>query len=289
MNKKDLTRQRLNLMRKYQALFLNLFNFEGLAYGVKDYLMKKLLHQGQICAFDLLVNKEIKHIDNIGLGFGSFVPQGWDWKNHPLDVTIFNEKGSPLIPTKKLKVDEEAVLLYLDFIPQHFISEYVDRIMDIEATIRTNLNNAKMPFIVKTSNKKTINAINEILKGEEVVWTDDTMFEVLKSDSTYIIDKLTLYKSEVEAELLTILGIENVKFEKKAQMVMDEVNSNDTETFAYKGTIKYKVDAFFKQIKEVLGYDVSLKEVIDSEKLENKDLFGLEEEEEEDDGLSEQI
>lgn len=253
--KNKLKRQQTNLLYKYRALFLNDPEIEGLDYGVKEFLMNKLLYSGQIAAFKLNINKEV----GAKLGFGSFVPKLWDWKNKPIKVKILNEKGSPLIPTNDLYNDKEVVLLELDFIPNSFILEYVDRIMDIEATINTNLQVHKLPWIIKSSDPKTIRAIKKLLQNEEVIWVDELQFEVIEAKAPYIIDKLQLYKSETEAELLSVLGIDNVKFEKKAQMTKDEVNSNNDEIDAYRMIFRHKLEEFFKQIKEVLGFDIKLK------------------------------
>lgn len=248
-----------NLRKKYQALFLNEFKYNGLEYGVASYFMKKLLHTGRIAAFNLDVNKELDAM----LAFGSFNEEKYDWKGDPIYVRILNEYGANHIPKKPLLNNEEAVLLKLDFIPQTYISEYVERLIDIEETIRTNLTVNKMPFIIKSTDAKTINAIKSLLNNEEVIWTADNMFDVLNTNVPYIIDKLSLYKTEVEGELLSILGIDNVKFEKKAQMTRDEVNTNDDEIDAYRKIIRQKIEAFFEQINNVLGHSISIEKDMD--------------------------
>lgn len=255
MNKREKDRLRRNLKTKYQALFLNKYDFEGLDYGVKKYFMSKLLHTGNISAFKLKTNKDI----NL-LGFGSFTPNKYNWNGQPITARPMNEYGSTFIPNNFLIVDEEIVLLSLDIIPQTFINEFVERIIDIEGAIKTNLDINKVPWILKSTDQKTINAIKKILGNDSFVVVDELTLEVLPTNPHYIIDKLQLYKSETEAELLTILGIDNVKFEKKAQMVMDEVNSNDDEIRAYEKIMRSKLDAFFNQIKEVLGFEISIKE-----------------------------
>lgn len=261
-----------NLRRKYQALFLNGFKYIGLDYGVTSYFMKKLLHTGRIAAFNLNVNKEVGGL----LAFGSFNEVKYDWKGDPIYIRIMNEYGSSFIPDNLLKNNVEAVILKLDFVPQSYITEYVERIIDIEETIRTNLTINKMPFIIKSTDTKTINAIKSLLDNEEVIWTADNMIETLDINVPYIIDKLSLYKTEVEGELLSILGIDNVKFEKKAQMTKDEVNTNDDEINAYRKVFRQKIEVFFEQITEVLGHTISIEEDID-------EMHEVEEKEEEED------
>jgi len=263
LKEKDLVRLSINNMRqKYQALFRNALKFENMEYGVHSYFMDKLLFNGQIAAFNLELSASVEHKE---LAFATFVEKSWKWNNQPASITVLNERAAPHFPTRALVVDEEAVVLKLDFVPNDYIKEYVQRLWDIQATINTNLKVHKMPFIIKSSDTKTINAIREIIKNHWVVSIDDLTFEIMETAAPYIIDKLQLYYSETEAELLTILGVDNVKFEKKAQMTRDEVNANNEEITAYRKILESKIEAFFNQINEVLGHDLRIKEEVQDE------------------------
>ena len=256
-----------NLLLKYQNLFLNSIKIEGLDYGVQDYLMKKVLHGADVAAFNLKTDLD----DYVMLGFGTYAAQSYDWKSDPLNIKILNERNNALVPTKFLRNNEEAVILKLGFTPNAYIAEYVDKIMDIQATIDTNLVVNKMPFIIKSTNTKTVASIVKLLDNDPFVWVEDEMFNVLPVNIPYVIDKLNLYKSETEAELLTLLGIDNVKFEKKAQMTLDEVNSNDDEIDAYRKMIRKRFEDFINQINEVLGHALSLEQDVEHEQLEEGD------------------
>lgn len=258
-----------NLKTKYRLLFLNEFEFINLDYAVGDYLMNKLLSEGTVAAFNLTSALEEKK----DLAFGSYVPYKRDWKGDPYQIKILNEWKHPRVPSDYLKNNENAVVLELGFIPMAFINEYVQRLMDIQATIDTNLVVNKMPFVIKSTDKKTINAIKELLINEQVIWVNDNQFEVLDMKVPYIIDKLSLHKQEVEAELLSVLGIDGVKFEKKAQMTKDEVNANDDEIDAYRKIIRDRMEAFFDQINNVLGHNIEIEKNKDEiyEMEENED------------------
>lgn len=277
LDDKNLARLSMNNMRlKYQALFMNALEFEGMEYGVKPYFMGKLLFNGQIAAFNLDLSESVEHKE---LAFATFTEKSWKWNNQPASITVLNERAAPHFPTRSLVVDEEAVILKLNFVPNDYIKEYVQRLWDIQATIDTNLKVHKMPFIIKSSDTKTINAIREIIKNHWVVSIDDLTFEIMETAAPYIIDKLQLYYSETEAELLTILGVDNVKFEKKAQMTKDEINANNEEITAYRKILKNKIEAFFNQINEVLGHDLRIKKEVQDE------IINEESESDEDDGF----
>lgn len=259
ISKKNLRRLSFdNLRNKYIALFKNILEFEGLDIDSKSYLMDKVLYNGQISAFNLETPASVDYKE---LAFATFTEASWKWNNAPLEVLVLNARNAPYFPKSLLKVDEEVVILKLDFRPISYINEYVGRIYDIQATINTNLIVHKLPFIIKSTDNKTVSTIERILANENIVSLDDLTLEVLETKAPYLIDKLQLYLSETEAELLTILGIDNVKFEKKAQMTKDEINANNEEITSYRRLYKAKFEAFFEKINEILGHNITIKEI----------------------------
>lgn len=252
---------RKNLYRKYESLFLNRYKINGIEQASKDYFMRKLMLNGELAGFRLAVNKEITSEDMEVIGFGTYSANGYDWRGYPIIVNILNEWNSPLIPTEDLEVNKDAVLLKLNFIPKDFIDEYVERIVDIESTIRTNLKTQKMPFVIKSMSSKTLKAVSDLLEDEEViVLSDDNHLEVFNLNPAYIIDKLQQYKQDVEAELLTLLNIDNVKFEKKAQMNVDEINSNNEEINAYAQLVEERIIQFFEDCNRLFNTNIELEE-----------------------------
>lgn len=259
MSRKSLRRLSFdNLRNKYIALFKNILEFEGLDIDSKSYLMDRILYNGQISAFNLETPASVDYKE---LAFATFTEFSWKWNNSPLEVLVLNARNAPYFPKSLLKVDEEVVILKLDFRPINYINEYVQRIYDIQATINTNLIVHKLPFIIKSTDNKTVSTIERILANENIVSLDDLTLEVLETKAPYLIDKLQLYLSETEAELLTILGIDNVKFEKKAQMTKDEINANNEEITSYRRLYKAKFEAFFDKINEILGHNITIKEI----------------------------
>jgi len=250
--------QTQNLIDKYRALFLNLYDLEGtdVEYGMKDYLFKLILDGTQVAAYKLNTSKQADSL----LGFGNYTAEGLNWMNRPVYARPIPLNNSKLIPTSSLKVDKDIVLLKLDINLQKYIYEYVSTIIDLKSTIRTNVQLHKIPFVLQSTNVKAITAIEQLMDDEALVYADALNITSLQTNAPYLIDKLHEHVNEVEAELLTILGIDNVKFEKAAQMGVDEINSNNEEINAYRQMITAPLKAFFKKIKEVLGFDIKLVE-----------------------------
>lgn len=250
--------QTQNLREKYISLWMDLYSFEGdIDYGVANFMMSQLLTTGKISAFNLELSEQVER----QLGLADFVEKEWDWANRPIyarPVTIHN---SPLIPKRDLEVNKDIVIMKLQFLPIRFIDEYVERIVDVESTIRTNLLVNKMPFAVTGTDVKTINAVNRLLDDEEVVFIEDptNMISVIDTKAPLIVQELQQYRLDLEAELLTILGIDAVKVEKRAQQSIDEVNANNEEVNAYQRMVQQRLEKFFEKIKEVLGFDIQIK------------------------------
>lgn len=247
---------RLRYQEKYYALFINLFEYEGLEYRVDDYFMRSLLTDSRIAAFNRTISKEVDQM----IGFANYTVNGYDLHNLPINATLLPKHNSAQIPKGNLKVNEDVVLLELDFLPKAMIDHYIDIMIDIDSTIRTNLKVHKMPFALNSLDSRTTAAIEKLLDDEELVSLNVRNLETVSTSTPYIIDKLEKYKLNVEHELLTVLGIDNVKIEKPAQMNVDEINANNDEIFAFRKILKDKIEQFFKKVNEVLGHEIKIVE-----------------------------
>lgn len=246
---------RSNLLQKYRALFINRYKINGLEYGIDKYIMTTILDNATISGFKLATNEVVSLP-----GFAPYVVNGYTWSNSPAKFTPIVIHNSALIPRRALENDVEGVILQLEFNPMNIINEYVERIVDVESTIRTNLKTNKMPFIIRTTDTKTLKAIQDLLADEEVITLNDNSLQVLNTNVNYLVDKLQEYKTMVEAELLTILNIDNVKYEKKAQMNVDEINANNDEINAYANILEGKLRKFFDRMNELFGYNIQVEE-----------------------------
>lgn len=153
----------------------------------------------------------------------------------------------------------------------HHIRHYSKRLHEIDRTIRANLKQQRFPYIVGATknNEFTMkNIINQIDNEEPAIYVDKTLMEegklgiqALRTDSPYLLDKLTDYRNEVERELLTILGL-NSTINKKERLIVDETNANNSH-------IEMTLDLGFKQrelacqlINEKYGLNITVEKTI---------------------------
>lgn len=127
--------------------------------------------------------------------------------------------------------NEEKIPTILD------IRYYSELIENIETTIRLNLNQQKFPYVIPTSDatKRSMKMMYKgIEDGEPALFIDeklqdrgDALVKVLKTDSPYLLDRLQSFKQEINAEVMSFLGINNTANNKKERLLVDEVNVNN--------------------------------------------------------------
>ena len=137
-----------------------------------------------------------------------------------------------------------------------YVLQYADKICDIERTINTNVATHKLPFIIKSNDKKLLthkNIVNQIQNNEIAIFIDETLnindFQFFKTDQQYIIDKLDIHKKFVYAEFKELLGFNNIQIEKKERLITDEAQQNDE--VIQNGYCKSMLDSRLKACQEL--------------------------------------
>lgn len=242
------------LARKYRTLFVNRLKFSGMDYEVPRFIMNKLFEGTQLTSLLLNTNEEV-----VNVGFTPYSPEGLNMYGYPVWIRPINQFNSPLIDTSRpLMNNIEASIIRPDFNYAEMVESYVNRIVDVEMTIRTNIKLHKMPFIVKSDEMKS--AIEDVLDDKEVVAIAESAGTVqsAQTGTPFIIDKLQNYKLELENELLNLLGIKSIKHEKQAQMNVDETNMAEQEASVYQDLLFDKVKEWLNQTNEIFGTNFSV-------------------------------
>jgi hypothetical protein len=238
---------------KYKALFLNMFEFENLEYRESTYIMNNIYTGTSLAAFRLNTNDEV-HL----VGFAPYTEMYYYLYGYPIKIRPLNTWNSKLIPNRFLENNKNTVIIVPDLQPAQIVDNYVEQLIDIDMTIRTNLKTHKIPFGVKS--ERELDIIDQILDDEEYVFlSDDLTLNAVNLNTPYIIDKLMALRSDKESELLTFLGINNVKHTKAAQQNNPEIDSNRQEIGVYKDILLTKLENWFEKINELFGTNYSVK------------------------------
>lgn len=245
-------------MNKYYNIFLNTIKWKGLTREEEDYVMNKFWAEGTIAAFDFV------KLDM--LGFAPYGVSGYGYLNVPTDVNLINERNTPGIPVKTLKVNEEVVIGYYqrNHKPVSMIVEYyVERMAQVDLIINTNLWTHAMPFVIgigtdQNDKSEAENIINKVLGGELVIFASLEELNQVKTfvnSAPYIIDKLYAFRNNLESELLTYLGVDNSQIDVD-KLAVDQINANNQLINSNAKGYERELNKFCEKIKEVLGYEI---------------------------------
>lgn len=175
--------------------------------------------------------------------------------NRPTDIIIAN----PVLGSLRRKIDEDAILLKLqyDFIGvMPIVERYSTLLAAADSSIAVNLRNSKVSMIAKASDKaqaKTLEKMYETIdKGKPMVIVsadavnpEDMWYMPVKN--SFVANDVQELKRSIISEFLTEIGVNNnAQNSKKERLVVDEINSNDTET-------QLNITHWLENIKE--GFD----------------------------------
>lgn len=273
---------------KYFGLFLNAYKFTNLTKNQERYLLKKLWQNGTIAAFvlegtqsdpslkDLLSNKTKSTME-----LGNDSPNGllvlvpyavnqYNIEDEPSVINFVNVRGAGFIPTGLKKVNKDCVIgwAHTSHSPvRSLVMYYIDRIVDVEKTINMNLFVHKLPRLVVCSpedRSRVEDLMEAIERGETKIFLDVADWEAIKnvlesgSNTNFIIDKLYQYKQNLENELLSFLGINNIAVEKKERLITDEANSNNQLINDSSECFLDCLKDFCEEVSNILNYPLSV-------------------------------
>lgn len=265
-------------LNKYFNLFMNAYRFPELPREQSDYLMRKFWEIGKISAFIVegtkpikdtsIVDVSVNNYPNGMIAFVPFAPTLFDINDWPIVVNLVRSRGASFIPAEPQKVGVDCVIGYAQRNKKpvfDMVDYYLEKIVDVEMTIRTQLFSHKTPWIIATTpeNETKIKRLFERLENDETsLYIDADDIDDLKTligGNTYIIDKLYTFKQGLENELLTYLGIDNVGgIEKKEHLMVDEVNANNDIINDSSDCFLDPIREFCEQVTKVLGYPLSV-------------------------------
>lgn len=259
-----------NYINKYYNIWMSKFKWTGLdeemAAEEENFIMRKFWSNGTVCA------RPIKNTDL--MIYTPWSLQELNYYDLPETVLMTNlhSVSSNLIPTEPQIVNKDVVLLYCQ--PNHkpilsTVAYYVDRMVQVDLVINTNLQLQKMPWLIgvdEADKDKMEDVIDRILSDEIVVFADLQSLgkiQALATNAPYIIDKLTDYKRDLEQELMTFLGVDNNGSTNLEQthITVDAINANNDIINDYGNAIEGEIKKGLAKIKRVFNRDIQIETI----------------------------
>ena len=251
---------------KYYNVWMSKFKWNGLDEDLKEqqqnYIMRKLWSDGKVAI------RNIANTDMIALC--PFAEEKYNMYDFPGEINLINVRdvSEKIIPTGIQIVNKDVAIIYALPSQEPIVSivrYYVERIAQAEVLINNNLKLQNMPFVIgctEENRARLEDIITKILNNEIVVFAsveDVNKLQALVTNTPYLVDKLKQHQVALENELLTVLGIDNSGVaQKKAQMLVDEVNSNNDIINDYGRAIEDEIKAWIDRANKVLGRNISI-------------------------------
>lgn len=242
---------RQNLNNKYFNIFMNLIQIDGMEHDTLDYLLKKLYHNGTICAFNL---------ENYGAIVTGYASMNFGLYGLPREVTLINTYNVPNFP----KTAVNGVNCVIGYIKrgheplERMIKFYVDKLAQLYMSLYVNIETSKLPFVIGTSvdDKDSINEfISKLYSNDLAIFLPSeyiNQIKVLSTGGSYIVDKIWTQILNTESELLCQLGIDSNALNLN-RITADQSNANNALINNYREGFKYELNSFCDKCNEVLG------------------------------------
>lgn len=140
-------------------------------------------------------------------------------------------------PIGALKLSPENAVLFRNndtYTPSKpYVEELIKQLINVEYTLRLNINAQKMPWSMRSNNYNIIsnkNLFRQIYECEPIIYHDDMMtdeLELVKTDAPVIMAELNDAYNVYDQRICEFLGIDCVARDKKERLTAEEADAND--------------------------------------------------------------
>lgn len=192
-------------------------------------------------------------------------------------MPVLDGSGQPVMHTA------DAVPIWSNYLRTpdwDIVQVYSSRLAEIDRTFDINLGNMRRPFLIacdQNERQSMVNLYRQVAEGQPVIFGTETMGDIVGS-KVQVFDmkmheqtllNLSLAKSRVWNECMTLLGINNANQDKKERLVADEVAANDSQVMSARMVALNSRKLACDQINEVwpdMEMDVEWNEEVDQAK-----------------------
>ena len=248
---------------KYMNIFESSYRCDELQEQEQDYILEQFWLGSGVAAFNLINPNDRTPLTSL-IGFQQFVESKWNLYNYPITCRLLNPRNSPNVPMFDLEVNKDVVIGWSNkahISVFQMIEPLIYELVDLKMTEHTNEILQKLPFLVpidEVDKDRKKDIIENILNDDIAVFanlTDINTLKVLPTPTPYILDKLSVQETNIENQILTILGVDNIgSIEKKERVNKDEANSNNELINDHSENFLQCLTKWSERINDVLGF-----------------------------------
>ena len=223
-------------LNRFRKIALSMFEWVNLPKTMNENFIEKCLFYNGKCAF--LKDEEMGFINTKVCSNGYLNIYGL-----PTKLNCFSydySKSRDLFTTRESETQELTDCIYVmnntEVIPTISTLElYAYRLYMCDRVCDVNLSGQRYPIMILGDEKSRMTLENlysqydgnkPFIFGKKEL-LDENKMQVLRTDSPYIIDKVTDYKKEIWNEALTFLGINNMSIVKGERLTKNESQENN--------------------------------------------------------------
>lgn len=253
------------LMQQYEDMAVSMIKWEGLPSTIPDYMPERTLYrQGQCCAFI------VPGTDELGILPVAYGSVNLDIYGNPMEWKAYAVGSSPIVNViNNMQLNTENSVILWNNQTRTGDAPYIERIckkmVALDDTLDINCLIQRTPVIFKANGKNllTVKNIMEQYSQGNVAIVDSNYevnnnTDILNLGVQFIGAELSDQYETYHDRILRYFGIDYLPVEKQERMLTGEANSNEQELLIRrKIRLTYREKAC-KQIKEVLGVEVSV-------------------------------
>ena len=177
--------------------------------------------------------------------------------------------GELAAPIGALKLSPENAVLFRNndtYTPSKpYVEELIKQLVNVEYTLRLNINAQKMPWGMRSNNYNIISNKNlfwQIYECEPIVYHDDMMtdeLELIKMDAPVIMAELNDAYNVYDQRICEFLGIDCVARDKKERLTAEEADANDEKIDSIKKVKLEQRKEGCDLANDLWGIDLSVK------------------------------
>ena len=177
--------------------------------------------------------------------------------------------GELAAPIGALKLSPENAVLFRNndtYTPSKpYVEELIKQLVNVEYTLRLNINAQKMPWSLRSNNYNIIsnrNLFRQIYECEPVIYHDDMMtdeLELIKTDAPVIMAELNDAYNVYDQRICEFLGIDCVARDKKERLTAEEADANDEKIDSIKKVKLEQRKEGCDLANDLWGIDLSVK------------------------------
>lgn len=177
--------------------------------------------------------------------------------------------GELAAPIGALKLSPDNAVLFRNndtYTPSKpYVEELIKQLVNVEYTLRLNINAQKMPWSFRSNNYNIVsnkNLFRMIYECEPIVYHDDMMtdeLELIKTDAPVIMAELNDAYNVYDQRICEFLGIDCVARDKKERLTAEEADANDEKIDSIKKVKLEQRKEGCDLANDLWGIDLSVK------------------------------